>query len=111
MLSILTCSCSLCSSLARSQYSTVHYSTVQYSTVQYSTVQYSTVQYSTVQLSGQRQGVAVDAVNLDVLLQPELQLGQVLVVVQQPGARQHDRGSSCTQDLSFPNFMGARMHI
>ena len=62
-------------------------------------------------MSGQRQGVAVYVVNLDLLLQPVLQLGQVLVIVQQPGARQHDRGSSCTQDLSFPNFKGASMHF
>ena len=63
-------------------------------------------------MSGQRQGVTVDVVNLDLLLQPELQLGQVLVIVQQPGSCQHDRGSSWTQDLSFPNFEGANiMHF
>ena len=78
-------------------------------TLQLGQVQYSTVQYSTV--SGQRQGVAVYAVNLDLLLQPELQLGKVPVIVQQPGSCQHDRGSSWTQDSSFPNIKGARMHI
>ena len=50
-------------------------------------------------------------VNLDLLLQPELQLGKVLVIVQQPGASQHDRGSSWSQDSSFPNFKGASMHF